>query len=109
MGSAIVMGLEIKSTEFTEADFSRFSSRLRENLKALETLLKRPGFGEGDLSFGAELELYIIDRDCKPLHINQEIIAKLNDPQLTLELNRYNLEYNFQSGTIEGQLLCYNP
>ncbi|MEQ8954061.1 MAG: glutamate--cysteine ligase [Gammaproteobacteria bacterium] len=95
MGSAIVMGLEIKSTEFTEADFSRFSSRLRENLKALETLLKRPGFGEGDLSFGAELELYIIDRDCKPLHINQEIIAKLNDPQLTLELNRYNLEYNF--------------
>ncbi len=89
------MGLEIDSTEFKEADFTSFSNRLRDNLKALETLLQRPDFGEGDLSFGAELELYIIDGECKPLHINQEILAKMDDPQLTLELNRYNLEYNF--------------
>lgn len=89
------MGLEIENTDFTEDDFNRFSARLRANLQALEALLAKPGFGEGDLSFGAELELYIIDKDGSPLHINQEIIAKLDDPQLTLELNRYNLEYNF--------------
>ena len=96
------MGLEIKSKEFTDADFSRFSGKLRENLQALKLLLDRPGFGEGDLSFGAELELYIIDREFKPLHINQEIIGKLNDPQLTLELNRYNLEYNFSPVLIKN-------
>lgn len=89
------MGLEIDKTDFSASDFEHFGTRLRDNLKALEIVLARPGFGEGDLSFGAELELYIVDKDCRPLHINQEIIAKLNDPQLTLELNRYNLEYNF--------------
>ena len=89
------MGLEIDKTDFTAADFERFGTRLHENLKALEMTLARPGFGAGDLSFGAELELYIVDKNNRPLHINQEIIAKLNDPQLTLELNRYNLEYNF--------------
>lgn len=89
------MGLEIDKTDFTASDFEHFGTRLRDNLKALEMVLARPGFGEGDLSFGAELELYIVDKDCRPLHINQEIIAKLDDPQLTLELNRYNLEYNF--------------
>jgi gamma-glutamyl:cysteine ligase YbdK (ATP-grasp superfamily) len=89
------MGMEIDKTDFTASDSEHFGRRLRDNLKALEMVLARPGFGEGDLSFGAELELYIVDKDCRPLHINQEIIAKLNDPQLTLELNRYNLEYNF--------------
>ena len=87
------MGLEIDKTSFTSKDFKEFRKRLRDNLEALEIVLARPDFGEGELSFGAELELYIVDKNCRPLHINQEIIAELNDPQLTLELNRYNLEY----------------
>jgi len=95
------MGFEIDNTDFTEEDFNRFSDRLRSNLKALDILLARPEFGEGDLSFGAELELYIVDNEARPLHINQEIIAQLNDPQLTLELNRYNLEYNFRPSLLK--------
>lgn len=89
------MGREIENTDFTEADFSKFSTKLRADLDALELVLARPGFGEGDLSFGAELELYMVDSKGAPLHKNQEVIAELADPQLTLELNRYNLEYNF--------------
>ena len=95
------MGLEIDHTEFSKEDYSTFSSRLRSNLEALELLLARPGFGEGDLSFGAELELYIIDGEGHPLHVNQEIRNQLNDPQLTLELNRYNLEYNFSPSLLK--------
>lgn len=97
------MGLEIDHTEFTDKDFKTFSSRLRANLQALEILLARPGFGEGDLSFGAELELYIIDNEGHPLHVNQEIRQQLNDPQLTLELNRYNLEYNFSPSLLKNR------
>lgn len=89
------MGLEIEKTDFSAADFERFGARLQNNLAALKQVLDRPGFGEGELSFGAELELYIVDENGRPLHINQEIITQLGDPQLTLELNRYNLEYNF--------------
>ncbi|MDP6652361.1 MAG: glutamate--cysteine ligase [Gammaproteobacteria bacterium] len=95
------MGIEIDNIDFTEDEFNRFSDRLRSNLDALEILLARPDFGDGDLSFGAELELYIVDKSGRPLHVNQEIIAQLDDPQLTLELNRYNLEYNFKPSLIK--------
>lgn len=89
------MGIEIDHTDFSNEDFEHFRRRLQNNLKALEILLARRNFGEGDLSFGAELELYIVDSEGRPLHVNQEIQQQLNDPRLTLELNRYNLEYNF--------------
>ncbi len=89
------MGQEISDTHFTDADSVKFNEKLHGNLAALKKLLARPGFGEGDLSFGAELELYIVDAKGAPLHKNLEIIEQMKDPLLTLELNRYNLEYNF--------------
>src|SRR5690606_28494949 len=45
-------------------------------------------------SLGAELEVYVIDAEGKPLGCNREIQARAADPLLTLELNRFNLEYN---------------
>ncbi len=89
------MGLSIDRTDYTEDDYTRFRDRLGTNLKSLEKLLEQPGFGEGPITMGAELELYIVDKEGRPLLINQKIQKALNDPQLTLELNRYNLEYNF--------------
>ncbi len=89
------MGQEIENVKFSEADSAKFNRQLQGNLAALRKLLAKPGFGEGDLSFGAELELYIVDENGAPLHKNLEIIKELDDPLLTLELNRYNLEYNF--------------
>ena len=88
------MGIEINQTEFEPQDYRVFRSRLEENLDALRQLMARPGFGEGEGSLGAELEMYIVDAGGNPLHANQEILADANDPDLTLELNRYNLEYN---------------
>lgn len=89
------MGQATEQTEFTGDDFVRFRDRLGSNLKSLQMLLQTPGFGDGPTSFGAELELYIVNGDGRPLPINKEIQQALNDNQLTLELNRFNLEYNF--------------
>ncbi len=88
------MGIDIDRTEFGSDDHRQFRTRLEENLAALRERLADPGFGLGPGSLGAELEMYLIDVDGNPLHANQEILAAANDPQLTLELNRYNLEYN---------------
>jgi len=88
------MGIEINSTSFAPEDFQAFTSRLEENLAALSQLAQDPAFGRGPGSLGAELEMYIVDGQGNPLHANQEIEARAKDPQLTLELNRYNLEYN---------------
>lgn len=88
------MGIEIDRTEFTDEDRARFARRLEEQLDQLRGLLARPGFGAGPATVGAELELYIVDRLGQPAFLNQELHAAADDPQLTLELNRYNLEYN---------------
>ncbi|QFU75627.1 glutamate--cysteine ligase [Halioglobus maricola] len=88
------MGIEIDRVDFSDGDFSRFSACLEENLAALGQLLARPEFGHGPGSLGAELEVYIVDSQGRPLHANQEILAAAGDPTLTLELNRYNLEFN---------------
>jgi gamma-glutamyl:cysteine ligase YbdK (ATP-grasp superfamily) len=96
------MGLEIDKSSFTPQEFSGFYQRLGSNLQALKALLKRPGFGEGPGSLGAELELCIVDRNGHPLLVNSAIQNARADPQLTLELNRYNLEYNLTPVPIQG-------
>ncbi len=97
------MGIEIDRTEFSAADFTRFRSALQENLTTLGQLLASPGFGVGAGSLGAELEMYIVDEQGLPLHANQEIEQAAADPQLTLELNRYNLEYNLSPYALSEQ------
>ncbi len=89
------MGSEIDNSEFSAADFEQFQQRLDDNLKHFRQLLNQPGFGEGPISFGAELELYIIDHLANTMPINRELATALDDPRLSLELNRFNLEYNF--------------
>lgn len=88
------MGLQIERSDFAARDFTAFQARLERNLSSLAELLQTPGFGAGPASLGAELEMYLVDDAGRPLHANQAIHSAARDPQLTLELNRYNLEYN---------------
>ncbi|MEM1190252.1 MAG: glutamate--cysteine ligase [Pseudomonadota bacterium] len=88
------MGIEIHSSSFSDEDRQRFAQRLEVQLTTLRTMLATPGFGRGAPSLGAELELYLVDRHGTPAYLNQEVHRLAGDPQLTLELNRYNLEYN---------------
>ncbi|TDG13623.1 glutamate--cysteine ligase [Seongchinamella unica] len=88
------MGIDINQIEFSAQDVDAFSASLEENLNALYQLLERPGFGQGRGSIGAELEMYLVDDRGLPLYANQEILQESGDPSLTLELNRYNLEFN---------------
>ncbi|MFN2329285.1 MAG: glutamate--cysteine ligase [Chromatocurvus sp.] len=96
------MGLEIDRSDFTTQDFIAFQAALERNLGSLLELLQTPGFGEGPRSLGAELEIYLVDQAGEPLHANQAIHSAAGDPQLTLELNRYNLEYNLTPQLIDA-------
>ncbi len=88
------MGLAIDKAEFSAAEFSQFKRRLWHCLGLLKEVLRDPGFGGEKKSWGAELELYIVDADGCVVPANQAIQQEHNDPLLTLELNRFNLEYN---------------
>ena len=88
------MGLSIDRAEFVEQDYQRFSQRLRECLECLETVLADESFGGDEKSWGAELELYVVGEDGNVRLLNEAIADSHGDPLLTLELNRFNLEYN---------------
>ena len=97
------MGLSVNNDRFSQAEFQRFSVRVQENLLALKQLLSRPGFGLGSASFGAELEMYIIDDKNQVAPINDYLIRCCADTQLQAELNRFNLEYNLSVVPASGQ------
>ncbi|ABC27264.1 uncharacterized conserved protein [Hahella chejuensis KCTC 2396] len=96
------MGRHVDKAQFSAQEYADFQQRLQENLATLRKLLDDPDFGVGPASFGAELELYIIDKQGRPSAKNQEILAAVNDPNLTLELNRFNLEYNLEPTPASG-------
>lgn len=96
------MGKEIDRADFGRQDYRRFCARLHDNLLALEQILQRPAFGRCPDTLGAELELYLIDGQGRPLPGNRQVLQAFNNSRLTLELNRYNLEYNFDPLPLAG-------
>lgn len=89
------MGLEIDQENFTEHDFAEFSERLYQSLDVLKTQIKSPGFGQGAKKIGAELENYIIDAKGHVLPINTQLIDHTKVENYTVELNKFNLEINY--------------
>ena len=96
------LGTNVTHTSYSRDDFQRFDTQLRADLAALGDLLERPDFAEGPASLGAELELSLVDAKGNAKWINTELQTLANDPQLTLELNRYNLEYNLSPVSARG-------
>lgn len=97
------MGLAISSDIFDEEEYARFSARLNQCLTALGELLERPGFGEGEATIGAELEMFLIDAQGHPLPANREVLARTVDKRLTVEIDRFNLECNARPCPLAGR------
>ncbi|WP_458526593.1 hypothetical protein [Onishia taeanensis] len=96
------MGTNIDREQFTASDMKRFTTRLHESLAVLHELLDQPDFGRGAPSLGAELETYIADDAGRVLPLNQRLIDEMQDPQVQLELNRFNIEYNLTPLPLAG-------
>lgn len=97
------MGIFIDKEEFDAVDHLQFVERLNQSLQVLDTLLSRPGFGEGPTTLGAELELSIVDYEGRAFPINRSLLAQSLDDHLQLELDRFNLEYNLTPVLMAGQ------
>ncbi|HET6814205.1 MAG TPA: glutamate-cysteine ligase family protein [Actinomycetota bacterium] len=97
------MGLAIERERFDQADVVGFERRLEESLVALGRLLRRPGFGIGPPTVGAELELFLVDSGGRALPINQAVRAEAADPRVVLEVDRFNLELNLTPAPLAGR------
>jgi hypothetical protein len=99
------MGLEIDREQFSDADFAAFSEQLECNLRALRSVMLRPGFGQGPRSIGAELELNLVDGKGQPFPINHEVLEDAPDSRISHEINRFNLEINARPVLLAGSSL----
>lgn len=97
------MGLEIDRDAFSEIEFAQFSDRLQQSLVALDTVLRRPDFGTGPTTIGAELELCLVDDVGHALPYNRAVLDSAAHPRLTLEADRFNLECNTTPVPLAGR------
>lgn len=97
------MGAEIHASDFVERDYDQFAEKLRRSVGALERVVARPGFGVGETTIGAELELDLVDADFRPNPINLGVVASADDPRITLELDRFNVEINACPSPLAGR------
>jgi hypothetical protein len=96
------MGTAIDRDAFDQPGYARFGQRLQQCLSALGRLLRRPGFGTGPATVGAELELFLVDGAARPLPLNSAVRAAAADPRVNVELDRFNLELNASPALLAG-------
>jgi hypothetical protein len=97
------MGQSIDRHEFTPEEHARFAQRLLECLDAFRTLLARPGFGVGSRTVGAELEVHLVDRDGHATPGSTAVLERTEDPRLTAEIDRFNLECTVRPAPLAGR------
>jgi len=88
------VGAEVKNEHFSEAERALFARRLRTGLAALDTMLRRPGFGLGERSIGVELEMFLVDERGRAKPVGQELARLANDACITPEIGRFDIEYS---------------
>ncbi|MEO0811412.1 MAG: glutamate--cysteine ligase, partial [Myxococcota bacterium] len=84
-------------------DSGQFRLKLDESVQALRELLAREGFGQGEPSIGAELEMCIVGPEGAAKGLNEELRQAVGDPRVTLEVNRFNLELNTTPQPFRGR------
>ena len=84
------------------AEFRQFSIRLENQLQILREVIEAEHFNRWQPTIGAELEVYLADQKFMPAAVNEQLLERAAHPQLTEELNRYNLEFNLSPVPAEG-------
>lgn len=97
------MGADIDREEFGAEEYAAFTDQLRAELEQLRELLERPGFGEGETSIGAEVELHLADAAGEPACVNKAVLAAVDHPRCTLETDAFNFELNSAPQPLAGQ------
>ena len=79
-----------------------FMKALLEDLRALAFMLEDCRVESGVRRIGAEQEMFLIDRDLRPAPVSIEVLKEANDPRLTTEIARFNLEANLTPALLIG-------
>jgi len=92
--------------EHSQAEEIRvFLQDLLRDVRAFEKMLEEDLFESGVRRIGAEQELFLVDQHWRPAPIATEVLEAVDDPHVTTELARFNLEFNLDPLTFGGSCL----
>jgi gamma-glutamyl:cysteine ligase YbdK (ATP-grasp superfamily) len=97
------MGEEIGKSDFSEADFDTFKSRLARETSLLRQLQTEDGLSDVGPLIGLELEAWLIDHNFYPAPHNQSFLERLASESVVAELSRFNIEINTPVEEIAGE------
>jgi CBS domain-containing protein/gamma-glutamylcysteine synthetase len=99
------MGEHTVEHESDERSLGVFMKALLADLRALERMLETGQFESGVRRIGAEQEMFLVDREMRPAPVAVEVLKRVNDPRLTTEIARFNLEANLTPLRLGGDCL----
>lgn len=97
------MGINFQQHDFTDSQRALFDERVQAQLNCVEDEISRPCYHESDITLGAELELYLVNRHFNPAPLNESVLQKARISGLQEELNQYNIECNLEPVDSQGK------
>jgi len=88
------MGEHNVAQQIDEKKSQAFMKALLEDLRALEFMIETDRLETGITRIGAEQEMFLVDRNMRPAPFSLEVLERANEPRLTTEIARFNLEAN---------------
>src|SRR5881275_700570 len=99
------MGEHAVNRESDDRRLRAFMKALLADLRALEQMLDAGLIESGVRRIGAEQEMFLVDRQMRPAPVATEVLKRANDPRLTTEIARFNLEANLTPLRLGGDCL----
>ncbi len=96
------MGEQNVEQELDEQKLQTFMKALLEDLRALDYMLDNDLIETGVRRIGCEQEMFLVDRKLLPAPVGVEVLQHANDPRLTTEIARFNLEANLPPLLLAG-------
>lgn len=96
------MGVEIESTQFTDADLDSFRNRLQAEMELLRSWFEGNKFCDDQLQCGLELEAWLVDSAGLPAADNTLFLSTLDRSSVVPELSKFNFEFNVSPQYIAG-------
>ena len=90
---------------FDSETLRNFTKALLDDLHALEYMIVNNRIESGVRRLGAEQEMFLVDRALAPAPLAVEVLEKTDDPRLTTEIAKFNLEANLSPQLLTGRCL----
>lgn len=99
------MGEEILYSHYNKSDYQQFLARLEDETALVKGWFEQNRFASTAPLAGYELEAWLVDQQGNPVAINDAFLNRANNPLLSPELARFNVELNVEPERLTGNVL----